>query len=85
MPTIVAFGETSGLQTRMRSDERGVKLADFHVTLAAKCLSHAQRGGCDMGFGLRLPQPHSSICLIPLWLTALKRPSRFGRGRKAGT
>ena len=45
MPTIVAFGETSGLQTRMRSDERGVKLADFHVTLAAKCLSHAQRGG----------------------------------------
>ena len=28
-----------------------------------------------MGFGLGLPQPHSSICLIPLWLAALKRPS----------
>ena len=38
-----------------------------------------------MGFGLGLPQPHSSIYLIPLWLAALKRPSRFGRGRKAGT
>ena len=28
-----------------------------------------------MVFGLGLPQPHSSICLIPLWLAALKRPS----------
>ena len=28
-----------------------------------------------MGFGLCLPQPHSSICLIPLWLANLKRPS----------
>ena len=84
MPTIVAFGETSGLQTRMRSDERPGNLADFDVTLAAKCPEHAQRGGY-MGFGLCLPQPHSSICLIPLWLATLKRPSRFGRGRKAGT
>ena len=37
-----------------------------------------------MGFRLGLPQPHSSKCLIPLWLSALKRPLRFGRGRKAG-
>ena len=37
-----------------------------------------------MGFRLGLPQPHSSKCLIPLWLSPLKRPSRFGRGRKAG-
>ena len=34
-----------------------------------------------MGFRSGLPQPHSSKCLIPLWLAALKRPSRFGRGR----
>ena len=37
-----------------------------------------------MVFGLGLPQLHSSICLIPLWLATLKRPGRFGRGRKAG-
>ena len=37
-----------------------------------------------MVFGLGLPQLHSSICLIPLWLDTLKRPGRFGRGRKAG-
>ena len=28
--------------------------------------------------------PLSSICLIPLWLAVSKRPSRCGRGRKAG-
>ena len=37
-----------------------------------------------MVFGLGLPQLHSSICLIPLWLATLKRPGRFGRRRKAG-
>ena len=37
-----------------------------------------------MGFRSDLPQPHSSIYLIPLWLSDLKRPARFGRGRKAG-
>ena len=25
------------------------------------------------------------MCLIPLWLSPLNRPARFGRGRKAGT
>ena len=59
----------------MRSAERPGNLAIFGVTLAAKCLLHPQRGGCNMVFGLGLPQPHSSICLIPLWLAALKRPS----------
>ena len=59
----------------MRPAERPGNLAIFGVTLAAKCLLHPQRGGCNMVFGLGLPQPHSSICLIPLWLAALKRPS----------
>ena len=39
-------------------------------------LLHAQRGGWNTIFGLGLPQPHSAICLIPLWLAILKRPSR---------
>ena len=29
-------------------------------------------------------KPLSSICLNPLWLAVLNRPSRCGRGRKAG-
>ena len=29
-------------------------------------------------------KPPSFMSLIPLWLAALKRPARFGRGRKAG-
>ena len=59
----------------MRPAERPGNSAIFDVTLAAKCPEHPQRGGCYMGFGLCLPQPHSSICLIPLWLAVLKRPS----------
>ena len=45
----------------------------------------ASEGGCNTMFGLGLPRLHLSICLISLWLSALKRPARFGRGRKAGT
>ena len=41
-------------------------------------------GGCYMRFSLRLPQPHSSICLIPLWLAALKRPSASDAGERLG-
>ena len=41
------------------------------------------RGGGNMVFGLGLPQAHSSIYLILLWLATLKRPSRVERGRKA--
>ena len=39
-------------------------------------LLHAQRGGWNTIFGLGLPQPHSSIYLISLWLDTLKKPSR---------
>ena len=39
-----------------------------------------------MGFRSGLPQPHSSIYLIPLWLAILKRPSRIpGTACRAGT
>ena len=39
-----------------------------------------------MVFGLGLPQPHSSIYLIPLWLATLKRPSRVpGAACRSGT
>ena len=39
-----------------------------------------------MGFRSGLPQPHSSIYLIPLWLATLKRPSRVpGTACRAGT
>ena len=40
-----------------------------------------------MSFGLGVPQPHSSISLIPLWLSNLKAPScvpgaAWGLGRE---
>ena len=39
-----------------------------------------------MGFRSGLPQPHSSIYLIPLWLAILKRPSRVpGAACRSGT
>ena len=39
-----------------------------------------------MGFRSGLPQPHSSIYLIPLWLDIFKRPSRVpGAACRAGT
>ena len=63
----------------------GLKPLVFVLQTTAGVLLHAQRGGCNTIFGLGLPQPHSSICLIPLWLSPLNRPSRFGRGRKTGT
>ena len=72
--TTIRHGGPCGLRSEMRSAERPGNLAICDVTLAAKCPEHPQRGGCYMGFGLGLPQPHSSICLIPLWLAALKRP-----------
>ena len=42
-------------------------------------------GGYGMAATSNAAKPLSSICLIPLWLAVLKRPSRCGRGRKAGT
>ena len=37
-----------------------------------------------MSFGLGVPQPHSSISLIPLWLSAVNRPARFRTREKGG-
>ena len=45
--------------------------------------------GLEGGYGTirtrNAAKPLSSISLIPLWLSPLNRPARFGRGRKAGT
>ena len=68
----------------MRSAERPGNLAIFDGTKAAKCLVHGQRGGCTKLYGLGLPQPHSSICLIPLWLASLKAPSCVPRPHDGG-
>ena len=57
----------------------------FHVTAALVSCYRVRGGGCNMSFGLGVPQPHSSISLILLWLSAVNRPARFRRGRKAGT
>ena len=53
----------------------------FYVPNALKGCSTRSEGGVNMLFGLRPPQPHSSICLIPLWLAALKAPYLRPRGR----
>ena len=54
-----------------------------------KFVTGSEGGGVTWVLGLGLPQPHSSICLIPLWLAALKRPScvpgpHVGLGRVDG-
>ena len=70
----------------MRSDERGSKSVGFHVTGGRWYGVTRSEGGCGMGFRSGLPQPHSSIYLIPLWLAILKRPSRVpGAACRSGT
>ena len=83
--TTIRHGGPSGLRTRMRSDERGPKSVGFHVTGGRMDRVTGLEGGCYRIFGLGVPQPHSSICLIPLWLCPVNRPARLRRGRKAGT
>ena len=63
----------------------GLNPSFFLVLGAAWFLVRAQRGGCTRISGLGIPQPHSSISLIPLWLSHVNRPARFGRGRKVET
>ena len=83
--TTIRHGGPCALQIEMRSVERGPKTVAFRVTNAPTGCYSLRGGGCNTMFGLGLPRLHSSICLISLWLSALKRPARFGRGRKAGT
>ena len=73
------------LRSEMRSAERAGKSAVFLCPQRRKSLPRAQRGGWGMIRTSNAAKPLSSICLIPLWLAVLKRPSSFGRGRKAGT
>ena len=57
----------------------------FFVSLrAAWFLSQGYRGGCDKIWSQGVTKPHSSICLIPLWLSPVNRPARFRRGEKGG-
>ena len=83
--TTIRHGGPCGLRIEMRSAERGSKSVSFHVTGERLYDVTASEGGGNMVFGLGLPRLHSSIYLISLWLSALKRPSRYERGRKAGT
>ena len=63
----------------------GLKPLVFVLQTTAGILLHAQRGGWNTIFGLGLPQPHSSICLIPLWLSPVNRPAMSHEKKKAGT
>ncbi len=40
---------------------------------------HGYGGGCNMSFGLCVPQPHSFKSLIPLWLAIFQDPSGVQR------
>ena len=83
--TTIRHGGPCGLRIEMRLDERGPKTVAFRVTNAATGCYSLRGGGCNTMFGLGLPRLHSSIFLISLWLSALKRPARYERGRKAVT
>ena len=83
--TTIRHGGPCALQIEMRSVERGPKTVAFSCYKRRYRMLQPQRGGCNTMFGLGLPRLHSSICLISLWLSALKRPARYERGRKAGT
>ena len=85
--TTFRHGGPCGLRIEMRSAERGINPA-FLVELRTACLigTGLEGGGCSKTFRSGLPQPHSSIYLIPLWLAILKRPSRVpGAACRAGT
>ena len=56
----------------------------FYAAEPLNLCRRVRGGGYGMGFSLCLPQPHSSICLMPLWLAALKRPSCVPRAACRG-
>ena len=85
--TTIRHGGPSGLRIGMRSAERGVNPAVLSVTGGRMVFADTLRGG---GVGMirsneMRQSRYSSISLIPLWLSPLNRPTRFRRGRKAGT
>ena len=71
--TTIRHGGPCGLRIEMRAAERDRKYAGFLCHSGPAPMSHAQRGGCDMLKSSNAAKPLSSICLIPLWLAALKR------------
>ena len=64
--------------------ERAGQSAVFLCHERRTTMPRSQRGGCGMGKSSNAAKPLSSIYLNRLWLAVLKRPSRCGRGRKAG-
>ena len=84
MGALSPLGLLDSLRTRMRSDERDGKSAVFLCRPDRTTMPRSQRGGYGMGKTSNAAKPLSSICLNRLWLAVLKRPSRCGRGRKAG-
>ena len=83
--TTIRHGGPCGLRIEMRSDERGPKTVGFRVTNDRRYFVTRSEGGWNTIFGLGLPQPHSSICLIPLWLSPVNRPAMSHEKKKAGT
>ena len=83
--TTIRHGGPCGLRIEMRSDERGPKTVGFRVTNDRRYFVTRSEGGWNTIFGLGLPQPHSSICLIPLWLSPVNQPAMSHEKKKAGT
>ena len=62
----------------------GLKPLVFVLQTTAGIFVTRSEGGWNTIFGLSLPQPHSSICLIPLWLSPVNRPAMSHEKKKAG-
>ena len=83
--TTIRHGGPCGLRIEMRSAEREEKSVVFHATEGRMVFATRSEGGCGRIPAQGVAKPLSAICLIPLWLSAVNRPARFRRGRKAGT
>ena len=79
-----SHGGPCGLRIKMSSAERAGQSAVFLCRPDRTTMPRSQRGGYGMAKSSNAAKPLSSICLSLLWLAVLKRPSRCGRGRKAG-
>ena len=82
--TTIRHGGPPALRTRMKSAERGSKSVVFLATKDRMVFATGLEGGGRIP-AQDVAKPLSAICLISLWLSFMNRPSRFGRGRTAGT
>ena len=79
--TTIRHGGPCGLRTRMRSAEREGKSANFVVPKDRMILAPGLEGGVGQNFVSRYGE--AAFPYVPY--SAVNRPPRFGRGRKAGT